>query len=81
MVSDTEHIYENISGDSNDVISTAGSFSVADSKAGSDRGSVLGRGSSSERLLLSSADSLDTDDSQLQQAFYRFVCFLISPKK
>ena len=67
---DIEPAYESISNDSNDTTTTE--RSAVNSRAGSETGLSVG-GSSSERHLLSSADSLYSEHSQMQYTFNRFV--------
>lgn len=76
LATDTEYAYESIISDTNDGISSEGSTSAVTLQSGNESDCNPG-GSSSECLLLSSKDSLNSDHVQAKQTFSRCLLLLI----
>ena len=76
LATDTEYAYESIISDTNDDISSEGSTSALTLQSGNGIDRNPG-GSSSECLLQSSKDSLNSDQAQIKQTFSRSLLLFI----
>ena len=81
LATDIEYAYESINTNNTDGISSEGSTAAVSSKSAIESDGHSAGGSSSECLLLSSLDSLNSEHAQISHAFQRFFFDFNIPRK